>query len=131
MKDNRGRILTFRLGGSARLPVQEAAERVIAAIPAELDPALVKQGMASFTRWCSVCHGAGAESGGVLPDLRKAVPEVLRPENFASIVLEGAFQARGMPSFAKFLTAADVAAIRQYVLSRRAALLAETASGSR
>ena len=33
VKDNRGRILTFRLGGSARLPVQEAAEREIAAIP--------------------------------------------------------------------------------------------------
>jgi quinohemoprotein ethanol dehydrogenase len=131
VRDNRGRILTFRLGGTEKLPVQEVVERQIAAIPAELDPALVKQGLAGFTRWCSVCHGAGAESGGVLPDLRKAVPEVLEARNFASIVRDGAFQARGMPSFAAFLSAEEVAAIRQYVLSRRAALLAETASGTR
>jgi quinohemoprotein ethanol dehydrogenase len=131
VRDNRGRILTFRLGGTAKLPAQEAVERQVAAIPAELDPALVKQGLAGYTRWCSVCHGAGAESGGVLPDLRKAVPEVLEAANFASIVRDGAFQSRGMPSFAKFLSAEDVAAIRQYVLSRRAALLAEAASGTR
>jgi len=129
--DNRGRILTFRLGGSAVLPAQEAVEREIAAIPAELDPALVRQGRGAYTRWCSVCHGPGVESGGVLPDLRKSVPEILDPESFAAIVLEGAFQARGMPSFSEFLSAAEVGAIRQYVLSRRAALLAETASGAR
>jgi quinohemoprotein ethanol dehydrogenase len=131
VRDNRGRILTFRLGGTEKLPAQEFVERQIAAIPAELDPALVKRGLAGYTRWCSVCHGAGAESGGVLPDLRKAVPEVLDVRSFASIVRDGAFQSRGMPSFAAFLSAEDVAAIRQYVLSRRAALLAETASGTR
>jgi quinohemoprotein ethanol dehydrogenase len=128
VRDNRGRILTFKLGGTAKLPAQEAVEREIAAIPAALDPALAKQGLGVYTRWCSVCHGPGVESGGVLPDLRKSAPEVLEVENFRQIVLGGAYQPRGMPSFAKFLGPDDVAAIRQYVLSRRAALLAERAA---
>ena len=39
----------------------------------------------------AVCHGAGAESGGVLPDLRKSEPELLEPANLHAIVREGAF----------------------------------------
>jgi quinohemoprotein ethanol dehydrogenase len=125
VRDNRGRILTWKLGGTEKLPVQEQVEASIAAIPAELDPAIVKQGLSLYTRWCSVCHGPGAESGGVLPDLRKSLPELLEPESFARIVRDGAFLPRGMPGFADFLSPADAAAIRQYVLSRRAALLAD------
>ena len=105
--------------------MEEQIERTIAAIPAELDPATVKRGLSLFTRWCSVCHGPGAESGGVLPDLRKSNSELLELANFTRIVRDGAFLPRGMPSFGEFLSAEDVAAIRQYVLSRRAALLAE------
>jgi len=123
--DNRGRILTWRLGGTAKLPVQEAVERQIAAIPGDLDAAAAKRGLGLYTRWCSVCHGPGAESGGVLPDLRKSNPEILELANFTRIVRDGAFLPRGMPSFGEFLSPEDVAAIRQYVLSRRAALLAE------
>ena len=100
-------------------------ERQIAAIPAELDEASVKRGLGLYTRWCSVCHGPGAESGGVLPDLRKSSPEILELASFARIVRDGAFLPRGMPSFGEFLSPDDVAAIRQYVLSRRAALVAE------
>ncbi|HVH07037.1 MAG TPA: PQQ-dependent dehydrogenase, methanol/ethanol family [Myxococcota bacterium] len=122
--DNRGRILTFKLGGTAKLPAQEIVERQVAAIPADLDPALVKQGLASYTRWCAVCHGPGVESGGVLPDLRKSEPALLEPDALAGIVLKGAFVARGMPSFGDLVTPQEVAAIRQYVLSRRAAFLA-------
>ena len=39
-------------------------------------------------------------------------------------VLKGAFVARGMPSFGDLVTPDELAAIRQYILSRRAALLA-------
>jgi quinohemoprotein ethanol dehydrogenase len=122
--DNRGRILTFKLGGTAKLPAQEVEERQIAAIPDELDSAAVKQGLASYTRWCAVCHGPGVESGGVLPDLRKSAPGILEPEAFQSIVLKGAFLTRGMPNFGDLVTPEELAAIRQYVLSRRAAFLA-------
>ena len=60
----------------------------------------------------------------MLPDLRKSAPAVLAPDTLQSIVLGGAFLSRGMPSFGDLVTPDELAAIRQYILSRRAALLA-------
>jgi len=120
--ENRGRVLTFKLGGTAQLPEQKFQEAELAAIPEELDAAQVALGQGLFARWCSVCHGAGAESGGVLPDLRKSRPEVY--EDFGLVVLRGVYQSRGMPSFDRYLDGDDVEAIRQYLLKRRSDLLA-------
>ena len=121
--DNTGRLLAFKLGGTQKLPVHVREERQIAAIPAELDPEQVLAGNRLYHRWCSVCHGPGVVSGGVLPDLRKSEPAMM--EAFEDVVLRGALLSNGMPSFDAYLEADDVAALRAYVLSRRAALRAE------
>jgi quinohemoprotein ethanol dehydrogenase len=128
VRDNRGRLLVFKLGGTAKLPPQEAAERELAALPAPLDAALVLRGNHTYHRWCAVCHGFGAVSGGVLPDLRRSDPEVY--DQLADVVLRGAYLARGMPAFADYLGDEDVEAIRAYVLTRRAALVAERAAAA-
>jgi mono/diheme cytochrome c family protein len=59
----------------------------------------------------------------VLPDLRKADPRIY--EILDSIVLGGALANNGMPRFDAWLRRDDVAAIRAYLLTRRAALVAE------
>ena len=46
-------------------------------------------------------------------------------------MLEGGRLDRGMPSFAGFLDAAQLADVRQYLLSRRNALAAEQAKAAR
>ncbi len=120
---NDGRLLVFRLGGTAKLPVHEATLKELAAIPAGFDAAQVKRGSDTYHRWCGVCHGPGVVSGGVLPDLRKADPAIY--DGLDAIVLGGARVANGMPRFDTWLAPEDVAAIRAYVLTRRAALLAE------
>ena len=120
---NHGRLLVFKLGGTAKLPVHEAIERELAAIPAEFDAALVLRGNHTYHRWCTVCHGFGAVSGGVLPDLRKADPPVY--DALEEIVLGGARLPLGMPRLDAWLDVDDVAALRAYLLSRRAALVAE------
>jgi quinohemoprotein ethanol dehydrogenase len=125
---NAGRLLVFELGGKARLPVHEALERELAAVPAELDPALVAQGNLAYHRWCAFCHGYGVVSGGTLPDLRRSEPAVY--EQMEEIALGGARVPLGMPRFDEFLGAEDIATIRSYVLSRRAALLAERRSAA-
>ncbi len=119
--DNTGRLLVYKLGGRAQLPVVEWSEKPIVAIAADLDPEMVARGGATYHEWCLVCHGAGAVGGGVLPDLRKSAPEIyaMLPE----IVLRGAFEKNGMPRFERWLDADDVEAIRAYLLSRRAQLL--------
>jgi quinohemoprotein ethanol dehydrogenase len=121
--ENTGRLLVYRLGGSAQLPVHEREARELAAIPAELDAELVKRGSLTYHRWCMPCHGAGAVGGGVLPDLRRSDAPIY--EALGAVVLEGARAGAGMPRFDAWLGADDVTAIRAYLLARRAALLAE------
>ncbi len=123
---NAGRVLVYKLGGSGQLPIQAQEERELAAIPGDLDPASVKEGNLVYHRWCSVCHGVGVVSGGVLPDLRKSAPPIY--PMLEDIVLRGARLANGMPRLDAYLKEADVAVIRAYVLSRRAALIAESAT---
>jgi quinohemoprotein ethanol dehydrogenase len=121
--DNRGRLLVWKLGGTAQLPPQQAAAREVAAVPSHFDAALVTRGNHTYHRWCATCHGVGVVSGGVLPDLRKADPQLY--PMFEEIVLNGSLANNGMPRFDAWLGRDDVAAIRAYVLTRRAALVEE------
>ncbi len=109
-----GRLLTFRLGGTAKLP--PAPPPPTGAPPGPSSPIVeepAKRGEGLYASYCSVCHGAGAVSGGVLPDLRHSAPEVRA--NFGAIVLGGARSGQGMPSFSKYLQPDDVEAIHAYV----------------
>jgi PQQ-dependent dehydrogenase (methanol/ethanol family) len=112
-----GRALTWRIGGS--LPPPPPADLPPPPQPSiELDstPVQIQAGGDTFHRWCHTCHGIGAVGGGVLPDLRYATPET--HARLVDIVLGGAYQDRGMPSFARWLTPKDVEDIRAYVVSR-------------
>jgi mono/diheme cytochrome c family protein len=127
VRNNAGRLLAFKLGGTAKLPVHEAEELELAAIPADLDAAQVKEGLRLYHRWCSVCHGPGVVGGGVVKDLRYATPETY--EAIPDIVVRGIYRGKGMPRFGDWLDDDDALALRAYILSRRTALLAEKASG--
>jgi len=127
---NVGRLLSFRLGGTATLPAPPAPPAGAAPASAKL-PKLegeAKRGEGLYAANCAVCHGVGAVSGGVLPDLRQVSEEVNR--NFEAIVLGGARVKQGMPSFAKRLTKADLAAIQAYLSRQRAAQKAGLAEAS-
>jgi len=117
---NVGRLLTFKLGATAQLPPLEPVERKLAAWPAGEKPATaatVKQGEGLFAVSCSICHGAGGVSGGVLPDLRYS-PVTPDRAAFEQVVRGGVRTANGMPSFAKDLSEKDVADIRSYLLAK-------------
>ncbi len=119
---NAGRVLVWKLGGSARLPaVERPASEPVAPIEARLDPARVERGKKLYFRHCSPCHGPAAIAGGFLPDLRSSRPPVY--EALGAIVLEGGRLDRGMPAFGSVLGAEDVADLRDYLLDRRAALV--------
>lgn len=114
-----GRVLTFALGGGGTLPgaAPAAPRQRPEPIPFTADAAQVAEGAATYARYCSVCHGPQAVSGGVLPDLRLAAPETFA--EIEAILLTGTRASKGMPSFADVLTAADAARLRQYLLQRR------------
>jgi quinohemoprotein ethanol dehydrogenase len=120
---NAGRVLAWKLGGTGRLPEVERRDVPVVPIEARLEPARVAQGERLYFRYCGACHGPAAIGGGFLPDLRMAQPAVY--DELPAIVLHGGRLDRGMPDFGAFLSAEDVADLRQYLLARRAELVAE------
>jgi quinohemoprotein ethanol dehydrogenase len=114
-----GRLLTFKLGGTATLPPPEPTPlraRAFTAPPTASKQTLA-EGEVLFARNCMACHGAGAVGGGVIPDLRHISPEI--KTGFRAIVRDGALHARGMPGFAR-LPDTDVDSILAYLQKRAA-----------
>jgi quinohemoprotein ethanol dehydrogenase len=81
--------------------------------------ATVREGKFVYADFCFVCHGVDAVSGSGIPDLRYSTAQV--HQQFAAIVLDGARESRGMPSFKGLLTPEQVRAVQAYVLTRAAA----------
>ncbi len=92
------RVLTFAIGGNAKLPPYEMPERIPPADPGfkpERDR-VAAGAMAYANHACLVCHGMDAVGGGAAPDLRYS-PTILDPGVFAAVVREGVLKPRGMP----------------------------------
>ena len=112
-----GRLFTFVIDGKAKLePVRGIPKNSLTVIEYTAAPADVERGAALFGRRCSMCHGVAAVSGGTIADLRYSLPATY--DMLDRIVRQGAYQPLGMPKF-DFLSEADVAAVKSYLLSRR------------
>jgi quinohemoprotein ethanol dehydrogenase len=109
-----GRLLVFKLGGTAKLPARAPYT------PPPIDVAGINStgnpdaGSAEYARTCSVCHGGNA-SVAYTADLRRS--SALRdPELWKSVVIDGVLKDVGMVSFKEILTPQDAENIRAYVL---------------
>ncbi|MNB92604.1 Quinohemoprotein alcohol dehydrogenase ADH IIB precursor [compost metagenome] len=116
---NVSRLLVFKLGGKATLPPQP--EKSVAADsrtpkPVDAPVATIAAGKQLYGTYCFICHGVGAVSGGVVPDLRKS--DETRRDLFQQIVLDGVLRPLGMPSFKDSLNPTEVEQIKQYVMHR-------------
>ena len=115
-RGNRGRILTFRLGGGAvpippELPPLEAAPPPPPQLPSVTADTL-EHGRALFFGNCVLCHSNQHRS--ITPDLRRMQPGTHAA--FRVIVLEGALVPNGMPRWDDLLSPADVDAIHAYLI---------------
>jgi quinohemoprotein ethanol dehydrogenase len=114
---NAGRVLAWKLGGSAKLPpVARRPAGVVAAKPIETSPEQLTKGRALYAEHCMRCHGMGAKSSGLYPDLRHATAAV--HEGWDDIVLGGVRGGAGMASFADVIDAQESADIHAYVVTR-------------
>jgi quinohemoprotein ethanol dehydrogenase len=108
------RVLTFALGGSATLTNTQIVDRPIIDDPTfVVDPSLAGTGGKLFNSSCQVCHGGSLRSGGAAPDLRRS-STTLSLAGLISIVKEGALKNRGMPAYAEY-SEQDVEAIQHYI----------------
>lgn len=113
----KGRILTFKLGGDAELPAPPEPDfDYPEPPPMTASASRVQQGQSLFHQYCSVCHGGGAVSSGVLPDLRYMSADT--HAIFEGIVRGGAYRDRGMVSFSHVLDAEQSEAVHSYLIKR-------------
>jgi PQQ-dependent dehydrogenase (methanol/ethanol family) len=119
-----GRLWTFRIGGDKNIvPVAGEPLPELTAIPFNDDAALLAEGENLYVGNCMLCHGAGGASGGSIADLRYAAASTY--DNIQSIVRQGAYTSLGMPNLGEFVTEEQVESVKNWLLSRRAALMAE------
>lgn len=123
---NRSRVLTFRLGAAAQLP--ELPDPVPVPLPdvpeQRASDNTVLEGHRVFAQRCMVCHGLGAVSGGIAPDLRYSDQQVYA--EWDAIVLGGSRSSNGMPPFAGVVAPQQSQAIKAYIIDRAHALLSDT-----
>ncbi len=125
-----GRVLVFKLGGTAKLPPRDDAPMPPANPPKDVfTPQQIAQGSLLFEGNCGVCHGAGARSTGILPDLRRSAM-LSDKEGWSAVVHGGLLQPQGMISFAKWFSKDEIEAIRAYVGVQAKYLASEDAAGA-
>lgn len=112
---NNERLLVFRVGGAAvpLPPVRTALTRFPLPAAISNDAEVLKRGEEVFER-CAACHGFRGRLNGY-PDLWNLPPET--HQNFEAIVLKGAYQYAGMPSFDDVLSAQDVRAVHAFIVA--------------
>ncbi len=121
-KGTPGRLLTFALDGKATLPSPPAPPAKPSAIASTADAKVVQAGAVIYARWCFVCHGMGAFSGGAIQDLRYSSKATF--DRYPQIVLDGAYAKSGMPALKDWISADEVSAIREFIIAQRNRLAA-------
>jgi quinohemoprotein ethanol dehydrogenase len=122
-----GRVVVYKLNGTAARPMSNGvASNSVVEKPASApfgDAAMVELGRVLYANNCTVCHGGGARSGGMIPDLRWSPVGATR-EAWKAVVIDGERSASGMAGFRGAMTDADAEAIRAYVVVRAQAAAA-------
>jgi quinohemoprotein ethanol dehydrogenase len=110
-----GRLLVFKVGGTATMPAYVPPELAPANPPTDkFTPEQIAKGADIYEGNCGLCHGAGARSSGLVPDLRRSGALSDR-DTWAAVVHGGILKERGMVSFAKWFSRDDIEAVRAYV----------------
>jgi len=118
-----GRLWTFKLNGDKNVvPVKGQGLPPLTAIPYNNDPAVLAHGEDVYGKRCMVCHGAAAISGGSIADLRHASEATYNIID--NIVRQGAYTSLGMPNLGEWVNEADLDAVKNWLLSQRAAAMA-------
>ncbi|GGE39135.1 alcohol dehydrogenase [Halopseudomonas oceani] len=115
---NVSRMMVFKLGGKAQLSAPPAAAPLPDRVPQPVVAAAsdIDAGSDLYASYCMICHGVGTVGNGILPDLRYS-SDAIR-DAWEAIVLHGAFQNKGMASFADSLSAEQAQQIKLYIMQR-------------
>ncbi|OYU15693.1 MAG: PQQ-dependent dehydrogenase, methanol/ethanol family [Alphaproteobacteria bacterium PA4] len=126
-----GRVLVFKLGGTAKLPKVDMAPLAPPNPPKDAFTAQqIADGGAIYEGNCGVCHGGGARSSGVLPDLRRS-GALTDKDQWQAIVHDGLLKENGMVAFSSWFNKDQIEAVRAYVGVQAKYLASESAPGGK
>ena len=75
------------------------------------------KGYALYNSYCYRCHGTDATGGELAPDLRMSLNSGMKQQSFIAVAMAGK-EAKGMPSWAGFLSPEDMVRVYRYVKGR-------------
>jgi len=112
-----GRLLVFRLDGTAKPPAETATPQ---SPPTIVDEEFTDAQRADGARWydqfCQYCH-----TGPVNPDLRRSAV-IQDKDAWRAVLIDGALEGNGMASFRDYLTPAQAENIRAHLAAQAKAL---------
>ncbi|WP_221793932.1 PQQ-dependent dehydrogenase, methanol/ethanol family [Aquisediminimonas sediminicola] len=115
---NKSRVLTFALGGTAKLPAMADAPIRQLNPPSQFANAnTIEEGRQIYHRSCYGCHGYEGMSGGVVPDLRYSAT-LGQADAWNAVVIDGILSANGMVSFKENYTPAQLEKVRAYIIQQ-------------
>ncbi len=124
-----GRLLVFKLNGTATLPPVDVKPMPAADFVGKWTKADVAKGELLYAGNCGLCHGPSGYGSGMIPDLRRSVMAANK-DSFNAVVMKGALEDKGMINFSKWISASDAELIRGYLASRAKDLKQEEASAN-
>tara|TARA_R110001592_G_scaffold1874_40_gene11639 strand:+ start:4955 stop:6970 length:2016 start_codon:yes stop_codon:yes gene_type:complete len=112
-----GRLMVFKLGATAKLPVLAESTMAKPTPPASTaNAATIAKGKQLYENNCVVCHGDHVISSGLIPDLRWS-PLLNSDEAFKAVVIDGGLTSRGMPAFRGIISESELKILRAYIIS--------------
>ncbi len=75
------------------------------------------KGYALYNSYCYRCHGTDATGGELAPDLRMSLNSGMKQQSFIAVAMAGK-EAKGMPSWAGFISPEDMIRVYRYVKGR-------------
>lgn len=116
-----GRLLVFKLGGTAPIPPDPPLAPPPNPPTAVAPEAEVAAGATLYGQYCSRCHGVATASSNVIPDLRRSAA-LTNPALWQAIVIGGVLEDNGMIGWGRELDATGAQSIRAYVGEQARAL---------
>ena len=119
-----GRVLVYSLEGTSELPgTLPPVKPRLQLVEDSASDEVIAQGEQLYHASCLVCHGSGAVSGSVIPDLRFMTID--KHQKFLDVVLAGTHANSGMIAHDDLLTEEQALAIQSYLIRRTHQSLAE------
>lgn len=117
-QDGEGRVLVYKLGGTATLPATETLQFTLPDPPkSTAAKETIRLGMRHYVNNCVQCHGAHGYASALMPNLQGSAI-LADAKMWDQIIRGGVLSGNGMPAFTDVLDQDATEAIRAYIIDQ-------------